>query len=948
MKNIKKRLIGWTLGLALSLGVGIGIASSTHSEIAEVEAATSATAKFGSAADSINVNATPATGKDSAGNVWTIVTTGTTFFQPDDTYAQFGSNKKPAETVTLTTTLEKSYPITGFTSVWNGNSKATGKVSLKVDGTEVGTGDINGSTKVTVSQSSDAVGKVLEISVTGISKGIKLYSLSYSFGETVSLTAKNVTIQPAELNVTKGEIGYTKQLTATVAYNEDALIDDRVVWSSSNADATISEKGLLTLNSSSGSAVITATAVVKGSDSSAIFGVSNVTWSNLVKVTAFEKYTTTVEGEIQEGDYLLVYGDKAMKALVDGDRLQYDTVTINDDIIAKYNESIVWHISQSGSYVTIYNESVKRFAASTGAKSKAQLLDDGANDMSLWETTGKESFEFINKANKAKSVSCNLRNNGNYGFACYATATGGALSLYKLNKNLLSISIESPANKTTYYSGENFDPTGLVVVKHYDDNSSVTVPYLGNEKLFKFSPDLNTQLAAENKQIDITLEGKTISQSIVVKPARQITGVVLNGDMAKKTYYVGDAWDVSGLYLTVNWNEGELTTVQLSDLDPENSYDFDPQTPSLGVTSVLIAGYYNGDKSFEGTITGLTVLEKSSLMLAYEAAQKLGLDGNTTAEYEFDGTVVGTIGASFFVQDGDYGIMVYNGAAVPNITIGKKINVKAILLAYKGMIETKGYTSATLGEDVALPEAKSISSLADLKSLKQNNLVNLEAVIPNTLGAWSSTENSLINLTVGEDNITLKFDANAYDKSPVSGSYTSLAGKKVMIKNAVSSTFNSFETKQLLLTEQTTIEIIEDDNAKALAFGTSFLNATATACTDGTKDNSEALKTAWTALKTEFNALSDGAKKVVKEATANDAGTDLEKAMARYDHIVKRYSATHTEINDFIGRGVTASLTNQLFKTNTTNNIMVISLIGCASVAAIGSFFFIRKRKEQN
>lgn len=44
MKNIKKRLIGWTLGLALSLGVGIGIASNTHSEIAGVEAAGETTA----------------------------------------------------------------------------------------------------------------------------------------------------------------------------------------------------------------------------------------------------------------------------------------------------------------------------------------------------------------------------------------------------------------------------------------------------------------------------------------------------------------------------------------------------------------------------------------------------------------------------------------------------------------------------------------------------------------------------------------------------------------------------------------------------------------------------------------------------------------------------------------------------------------------------------------
>lgn len=79
MKNIKKRLIGWTLGLALSLGVGIGIASNTHSEITGVEAAvTTATAKFGT--NGIKVDAASFKGKDSAGNEWTITTLGTTYF----------------------------------------------------------------------------------------------------------------------------------------------------------------------------------------------------------------------------------------------------------------------------------------------------------------------------------------------------------------------------------------------------------------------------------------------------------------------------------------------------------------------------------------------------------------------------------------------------------------------------------------------------------------------------------------------------------------------------------------------------------------------------------------------------------------------------------------------------------------------------------------------------
>ena len=58
--------------------------------------------------------------------------------------------------------------------------------------------------------------------------------------------------------------------------------------------------------------------------------------------------------------------------------------------------------------------------------------------MSLWtvtKTTDDSTFEFVNKANSSANpaVSANLRNNGTYGFACYATTTGGPLSLYRLD-----------------------------------------------------------------------------------------------------------------------------------------------------------------------------------------------------------------------------------------------------------------------------------------------------------------------------------------------------------------------------------------------------------------------------------------------------------------------------------------------------------------------------------
>lgn len=699
MKNIKKRLIGWTLGLALSLGVGIGIASNTHSEIARVEAAepTTATAKFGT--NGIKVNAASVKGKDSAGNEWTITTTGTTSFTQQPTYSQIGSSKKPAKTITLTTTLGADYKITGFTSKWGGFGDTAGTISMKVGGIDVATGKLNATSDVEVLQPKEVVGRVLTISVTGIAKGVKLYSLAYTYSE---------------------------------------------------------------------------------------------------------------------------------------------------------------------------------------------------------------------------------------------------------SKTLSSISIEKKPAKTTYYAGDKFDPTGLVVTKTFDDGFAEALSYTGNgDTNFKFNPDLATPLQETNSSIEIIVDGKTANLPITVKPARTITGVSLDGDMTKKAYYEDDAWDVSGLYLTVNWSEGEPTTIQLIDLD----YLLDSDVAAIGTTSLYITGTYN-DFDFEKTIEGLTVTERpNTVKIAYEAAESLGLEEDKeTDAYEFSGVVVGTIGNSFFVQDRGYGMYVYN-EAVSGITAGKRIDVKSTLQTYRGAIETKTVSSATLGKEAVIPAAATVSSTADLKALKQNILVDLEAVMPATLRDWTPGQkgvNALNTLTVGTDEIVMKFDKFAYNKSSVSEIYSSLAGKKVSIKNAVSSAHGALEANQLLLTEQTTIEVLKDDYNDALAFGTSFLNTTAKACADGTKDNSEALKTAWGTLKTEFDALSDGAKKVVKDAVANDAGTDLEKAMARYDHIVKRYSAIHTEINDFIGRGVTASLTNQLFKANTTNNIMAISLIACASVAAIGSFFFIRKRKEQN
>lgn len=145
---------------------------------------------------------------------------------------------------------------------------------------------------------------------------------------------------------------------------------------------------------------------------------------------AFTKHT----GVLVEGDYVIVYEGKAMNTTVTSDRLQYENVTIMDNKITAPDPTIVWHVAPSGDYWTIYNAAEDKYAASTGAKNKAQMLDSGTNDMSLWSvssTVSSETYDFVNKKNTANKVNAILRNNGTYGFACYASGTGGALTLYK-------------------------------------------------------------------------------------------------------------------------------------------------------------------------------------------------------------------------------------------------------------------------------------------------------------------------------------------------------------------------------------------------------------------------------------------------------------------------------------------------------------------------------------
>ena len=143
--------------------------------------------------------------------------------------------------------------------------------------------------------------------------------------------------------------------------------------------------------------------------------------------SSFEQFS----GQLVPGSYLITHDNGALKASVTKERLDFLAVTPVGNAIDEPDASIVWEITfTDDGYVTLYNKATGSYAAGTGIKNKAKLLT-AVTEYAKWTPSGEDTYEFINLGNDIKGVNKNLRRNSDFGFACYATSTGGALTLYK-------------------------------------------------------------------------------------------------------------------------------------------------------------------------------------------------------------------------------------------------------------------------------------------------------------------------------------------------------------------------------------------------------------------------------------------------------------------------------------------------------------------------------------
>lgn len=192
--------------------------------------------------------------------------------------------------------------------------------------------------------------------------------------------------------------------------------------------------------SNDGSGLVTPTSPVAGNATYyAVYADATTSGSGGVS-TDFELFS----GTLVEGDYVIYYATNgyALRNEIASNRFKADTIAPTNNVFSNPNTRSVWHIAPSGNYWTIYNAALSKYAGGTSTKNQGALLDDASTDYALWtcsSTSSSTTYDFENKGRAAgdnpgnKYLRNNVKSDGtiNYGFACYASSTGGALTLYK-------------------------------------------------------------------------------------------------------------------------------------------------------------------------------------------------------------------------------------------------------------------------------------------------------------------------------------------------------------------------------------------------------------------------------------------------------------------------------------------------------------------------------------
>ncbi len=187
---------------------------------------------------------------------------------------------------------------------------------------------------------------------------------------------------------------------------------------------------------------------------------------------------------------------------------------------------------------------------------------------------------------------------------------------------LTGIEISTAPTKTTYYAGDTFDATGMVVTAHYNNGSSAAVTG------YTVAP--SGALATTNTSVTVSYtEGgvtKNATQVITVN-AVALESIAITTAPTKTVYTAGDTFDAAGMVVTATYNNGSSTEVTGYTVAPSGA---------LATTNTSVTVSYTEDGVTKTATQAITVNAAQTFTVSFD------VQGHGTAPGDITGVTSGS------------------------------------------------------------------------------------------------------------------------------------------------------------------------------------------------------------------------------------------------------------------------------------------------------------------
>ncbi len=748
--------------------------------------------------------------------------------------------------------------------------------------------------------------------------------------------AGSVSLSQSTLSMEYGSDG--AQLTASSSDNS------QITWTTSSS--TVATINPTTSNSGAavtivphavGSATITATATIKGTNYSASCAV------NVTKVLS----SLVCTGTLKKTEY------------IDGDTFDSTGLTVTATYTDNTNEDVTNKVTWTPNPLTEGTTSV------TGTYSTETVT---VNGITVAHNDNPTSGTYVIDASSSTQITSSSDETVVFTESIVSVTMGRNGSSNTKVSNYLAKS-----GHTRIYSGNTFTVSagGAAI-------SSITIGYHSEKSLngFKNGNWTNKKSLTEEDDSDIVVIPTTVTSNVVCTIATTssfsgVTVVVGSGGDPTPTktlesiystgqtteFTVGSVFAYDGVCKAVYSDESESVITPVVDSSDVNMSIPDTYTVSLSYAEggVTVEDCYDitvVPKEDSGTtvVNSIKAIYEDISISAAEATNKPSVSnvyGLYVGSYKSGSNSTNNA----IIMNGEYGIDLYGYAAtgwVENETYVKITSAK--VTAYNKLYELTNVTATTITDVTTINEnVEPVVTYAVTGAEGQSDyyLENRLSLMSGTITGYKNDtftqgSDNTVYLDVGGKSITL-FVKSAEATSDVKTAFDTAksASKEITVQGYSCYYQTTFEIQFKQIIEPDTSYTAED-------FAQDLINLTNGACTysfnHGYSNVYSTLAPIWVTLEGAdyYAKLPADQKLILKNYVAVEGGTTLQDAMARYDYICAKY----TSLTNFINRDVPYS-SNRFTVINNSTLLVATVVATITVVSALGFALFLKKKKHQ-